>query len=368
MNIQYDNFMNYLFAKASVSGTPLAGTFELTSRCNLDCRMCYIHRRENDADAMAKELKTEWWLELAQKAQKSGMLTLLITGGEPLLRPDFEEIYRECHKLGLLLQVNTNGALINEEKISFFKRYRPQRINITLYGASRETYASLCGDDGAYDRAMNAVLRLTEEGVPVKLNFTDTAYNCCDTEKIMAFAKGNALPIQTVTYAFPPVRACEQGCYKTVRISPQEAAAEQVKIDKLRYGEEEFKKRMAAFAAGNPLPPSGDECQDLPTDKIRCRAGSTTFWVTWDGDMRPCGMMTEPSVHIEDFDSAWDEIRTEREKILMPPKCMACDLKPLCDMCSAVCYAETGHFDGVPEYACEKTKAYWEICKENIKG
>ena len=118
MKVQYENFMEYLFAKASGSGTPLAGTFELTSRCNLDCRMCYIHRRENDAEAAANEMSTEWWLSLARKAQSMGMLTLLITGGEPLLRADFEEIYRACHKLGLLLQVNPNGTLINEERCS----------------------------------------------------------------------------------------------------------------------------------------------------------------------------------------------------------------------------------------------------------
>ena len=366
MKVQYENFMEYLFAKASGSGTPLAGTFELTSRCNLDCCMCYIHRRENDAEAAANEMSTEWWLSLARKAQSMGMLTLLITGGEPLLRADFEEIYRECHKLGLLLQVNTNGTLINEEKVQFFKQYPPQRLNITLYGASRDTYAKLCGKGEAYDRVMNAIERLTQEGVPVKLNFTDTAYNCCDAEKIMAFAKEKDLPIQTVTYAFPPVRACEKGCYEAVRMSAEDAAKEHIKLQKLRYGEEGFRKRVEAFAQGNPIPPENDECQELPTDKIRCRAGDTTFWITWNGDMRPCGMMLSPSVKAEPFPEAWSAIRASREEILMPPKCMKCDLKPLCDVCAAVCFAETGQFDKVPGYACEKARAFWSLSKENI--
>lgn len=365
MELSYNNFMNYLFAKASGSGVPLAGTFEITSRCNLDCRMCYIHRRENDAEALKRERGTQWWTELAKTAQSMGMLTLLITGGEPLLRPDFEEIYTECYKLGLLLQVNTNATLINEEKVSFFKRYRPQRINITLYGASRETYEKLCGNGEAYDRVVNAILRLTEEGIPVKINFTDTAYNRCDTEKIFAFAKEHDIAIQTTTYQFPPVRACEQGCYNATRVSPREAAEEQFKIELLRYGEDGLRERMKKFAEGEPIIP--DECQDLPTERIRCRAGDTTFWVTWDGDIRPCGMMLEPSFPLEDFRREWQSIRAARQKIVMPSKCMACDFRPLCDMCSAVCYAETGRFDGVPEYACEKAKAFWDICKDNIK-
>ena len=83
--------MNRLFTKAGESGTPLGGTFELTARCCLDCRMCYIHRKESDLSARVKEKDTEWWLSLARQAKEKGTLILLLTGGEPLLRRDFDE-------------------------------------------------------------------------------------------------------------------------------------------------------------------------------------------------------------------------------------------------------------------------------------
>ena len=80
--------------------------------------------------------------------------------------------------------------------------------------------------------------------------------------------------------------------------------------------------------------------------------------------MTPCGMMVEPSVAIEDFDDAWNLIRAEREKIYLPAECKSCSLRKSCDICAAVSYAETGRFDGVPTYVCQKAKAYTKLCRE----
>ena len=85
----YQQYSAYLFQKAGAAGVPLSGTFELTARCNLDCRMCYIHRRANDAAALRGEWSAGQWLELASRCRDAGTLLLLLTGGEPLLRPDF---------------------------------------------------------------------------------------------------------------------------------------------------------------------------------------------------------------------------------------------------------------------------------------
>ena len=160
MELTYDTFISRLFAKATQTGTPLSGTFELTSRCTLDCKMCYIHKKQQDAEILEKEKPTKWWLDLAKKAQESGMLLLLLTGGEPMLREDFDEIYLTCKKMGLLVTINTNATLIDEKKIQLFKENPPQRVNITLYGTSRETYGNLCGVPQAYDKVVWAIKAL----------------------------------------------------------------------------------------------------------------------------------------------------------------------------------------------------------------
>lgn len=364
----YQLYSDYLFAKAEEWGIPLSGTFELTARCNLDCKMCYIHKRENDGLARSCEWGAEQWLSVARECQQAGLLHLLLTGGEPMLRPDFKEIYTGCRRLGLMVSVNTNATLIDDQMVDFLAADPPSRINITLYGASAETYGALCGDGSAYDRAVRAILALKQAGVLVKLNFSITPYNRQDGEQVYAFARQHGLPLQAATYMFPPVRACEKGCFAADRLTPEEAAWEQIVYDRSRFDPEELRQRWEQQLAGVRVSDPDGECQELPTERIRCRAGSSTFWLTYDGQLRPCGMMTQPSVNVRElgFAGAWNAIRAAREEILVPARCSSCDRKHVCDQCAALCFAETGQFDGVPDYMCEKTKSYLHLVQKEL--
>lgn len=358
----YQLYSEYLFARAGSQGIPLSGTFELTARCNLDCRMCYIHKRANDAAARAGERTAAEWLALAEECRDAGMLLLLLTGGEPFLRPDFREIYSGCRKLGLMVSINSNGTMIGPEMIRFLAADPPSRVNITLYGASPESYGALCGDPSAYERAVEAILGLQAAGVLVKLNFSITPYNRQDLPAVYRFAKEHGLHVQAASYMFPPVRACERGCFQADRMTPEESAAAQLEYDALRFPPERLRERLEQLLEGGSVPDPDAECQELPTERIRCRAGSSTFWATWDGQLRPCGMMTEPTeaLSAQSFRSAWDKLRAAREEILVPAGCGACSMRSACDQCPAICYAESGAFTEVPTYMCQRTRAYLE--------
>ena len=345
-DFDYDVFISRLFAKSEKTGTPLGGTFELTSRCTLSCKMCYIH----SAGCEKSEKSADWWIQLAQQAKEHGTLLLLLTGGEPLLRQDFEKIYLACREMGFLISINTNATLIDSEKIRFFAENQPQRINITLYGASKETYSSLAGNANAFEKTVSAIKGLKEAGVPVKLNFSMTSLNIHDAEAVQAMAKEMDLPIQPVSYLFPPA----QGCAENVTLSPEEAAKEHFLWQKRLLGEQSFSGYIDMKFRKNA---------SVRTDNtMDCRAGSTTFWITADGKMLPCGIMKEPGVPADHFGDAWNRIRTERKKILLPAECRSCKLRNICDMCAAVSYTETGVFGGLPEYACQKAKAYAKLC------
>lgn len=370
MTPSYSQWIDHLFAKSTLRGVPLSGTFELTARCNLNCRMCYIHKRQNDAAVMERERTTAEWLALARQAQERQMLLLLLTGGEPLLRPDFREIYTGCRKLGLLLSVNTNATLLDEDMVAFLRKDPPIRVNITLYGASPETYGTLCGDPSGYERAYAAVLALKEAGIRIKLNYSATPWNVHDLPAVYEFARQNELLIQTASYMFPPVRACENGpCAASERLTPQEAGQIRWEYERFRFDEQTLRQRTERMLSGLAVLEPG-ECQELPTERIRCRAGATTFWVTYDGQMRPCGMMERPSIDVmkHSFDAAWAYIRAEREKIMLPAKCTACKWKEICEFCPAVTYAETGKFEQAPEYVCAKTAAFLEAGTQWLAG
>lgn len=359
MGLEYDLFIMNLFSKADKSSLPLSGAFELTSRCPLDCKMCYVHRKENDCEAIKQEKDTEWWINLTEEAKNAGMLMLLLTGGEPLLRKDFEEIYLNAKKCGLLVSVNTNGLLIDDEKVSFFANNPPQKLNITLYGASKETYRNLCGNGEAYQKVTDAIIKLKQAGVNVKLNFTATQYNAHDVKKVFEFAKKLEIPVQTVSYMFPPVRIGGEAD----RTTPEEAAKIHFDCHILNMGEEKMKQHLEAKAKIKPEVDFTEGGEQIP-----CRAGRSTFWVTWDGKMSPCGMMTSPMFEIENFNDAWEKTKNSRAGIILPIKCKTCELRKYCDMCAAVTLAETGNFNSVPEYACRKAAEYKKLCDEYLNN
>lgn len=364
----YQIYNEYLFYKAGLMGIPYSGCFELTSRCNLDCKMCYIHKKANDREVINKEWSADRWIDLAKDCAKQGMLNLLLTGGEPFIRKDFFEIYEACKNLGLMVSINSNATCIDQDVINYFKSNAPTRINITLYGASSETYAALCGNGAAYEKVVNTILALKQAGIFVKLNYSVTPYNIHDMERVYEFAKEHNLPIQYASYMYPPVRACEMSDCTTERLTPEQSAKAQYIYDCLRFDEEERKARWRRKLQGQLVTDPDNECQELPNSRIKCRAGSSTFWVTWDGKMRPCGMMTNPSVDLNQlsFEDAWEEIKKETKEIYLPRKCGTCSIRNACDQCAAICHAETGEFTGVPDYMCDRTKAYLAMIQNEL--
>ena len=177
MPSNYTRYIDFLTYKAAQAGIPLSGTFELTARCNLDCKMCYIHKKANDSLVKKSEMSAAEWINIARTAQKAGMFLLLVTGGEPFLRPDFFEMYDEFKSLGLSVSINTNGTLITEKVVRHLEENSPARVNLTLYGASEETYSRLSGDETAFSRAYKAVEMLKEAKIPLKLNYSLTPMN-----------------------------------------------------------------------------------------------------------------------------------------------------------------------------------------------
>lgn len=251
-------------------------------------------------------------------------------------------------------------------------------MNITLYGASEATYEKLCRSGSAFERAYRAVAMLTEAGVPVKINYSVTPYNIGDLDAVERFANERNLPLQAATYMFPPVRAdenskispCKIGeCETCERFTPEESAAARWAHELRTLDPAIIEKRAEAVALNTDIPPAETECGDIPTERIRCRAGAAAFWITYNGQLRPCGMMCEPSASLKErgFSAAWNDIRAMRENIMVPAKCTACRFRNICEACPAVCFAENGRFDAEPTFMCKKMDAYTRLAAEYHK-
>lgn len=102
-------------------------------------------------------------------------IILLLTGGEPLLFPEFKELYKELQNMGMILTINSNGTLINEEWADFFAKHKPRRINITLYGADDQAYGKLCHYPAGFQKTVNAIRMLRDREIDVKINGSITS-------------------------------------------------------------------------------------------------------------------------------------------------------------------------------------------------
>lgn len=197
----------FLYAKASRMKVPLSGTFELSPVCNFSCRMCYVRKTVQEVRESPRGIMTlADWRRVAKQAREAGMLYLLLTGGEPLLWPDFWTLYDELVDMGFLVSINTNGSLIDEVAVAHFLRKPPLKLNITLYGASDETYKDLCGVGGVFAKVDSAITNLVRAGIPVKLNCSLTPQNARDLDWIVDYGKEKNVPVSVATYMFPPVR------------------------------------------------------------------------------------------------------------------------------------------------------------------
>ena len=347
----------YLHRKGAAQGVPLSGTFELTRRCNFNCRMCYIH--SSGAIGKEGELTAGAWLDIASQAVKAGMLFLLLTGGEPLLRDDFEEIYSGLNRMGLCLSLNTNGSLLRGRIAELFEKKPPNRINVSLYGASAGTYRTLCGTD-QLDTVKENIERMTAAGIDVRLNVSVTPDNLHELEPIAAFAAAHNLWVKATSYMYPPVRSDGAFGENGARLSAEEAGRYRVEIDRLLLSEEDFRRRLAAIANGTDLP-ADDACIDPSVEGSvsRCRAGRAGFWIDWRGGMRMCGMTPVcADLTRVDFQQGWNAVRLATQAIRLPAACTSCELRQLCPVCAAAAYTETGAYGTKPTYLCEMTSAY----------
>lgn len=357
----------YLYRKATAAGVPLSGTFELTPVCNMDCKMCYVRLSRQEQEKIAPLATGQQWLELAERVKELGLLYLLVTGGEPFSHPQIREILEGLHKMGLVVAINTNGTLIDENTVQWLKKCPPARINITLYGTSDATYGRLCRNPKGFTQTVSAIRLLKEAGIPVKLNCSLTPDNLSDLEGIVAFAKEQELYVQVATYMFPPMRKDPKLVGQNDRLPPELAAYYAAYCEYLTLGKETFLER----GCGVLLPDQDSDCAQVG-DGVRCRAGRCSFWVTWKGDLLPCGMFSVencPNVFREDFAGAWHQVKQQVAEIRLPVKCASCAVKDTCHACAAMVITESGDTQKVPQYRCDMIRSYpeqWQRVKEEI--
>jgi len=348
-----------LAAYAASTHVPLIGMFELTARCNFQCKMCYVHMSAAEISAAnAKELTAGQWLSLAEQAVKAGTLYLTLTGGEPLIRDDFEEIYTALSTMGLILGLNTNASLITKFE-RLLSKYPPDEILVTLYGAGAETYNKICGNPAAFDNVIKGLEFAAKLPAKLKIRATFIKDNKDQHKRLKDIAhrfKSDLGINPFVNMPVPGVSADVESC----RLSVGECM--DVLKEHEAYCDEQYKNikkpnaaaKTAIDGIGLGNPGERDPGLDIYPGILKCSAAKTMFHIKWDGKMYPCVSFLSPyTLPLEEgFKEAWDRLPDLLKDLRRPKECSGCEFSGQCNVCPARIEAETGSFDVASDYIC----------------
>ncbi|MBW1789298.1 MAG: radical SAM protein, partial [Deltaproteobacteria bacterium] len=279
--------------KASKLRVPVSGSIDLTHRCNLHCVHCYLGGRSGEGTAPERELTTDEWISILDRITEAGCLYLLVTGGEPLLKKDFAILYSHAKKNGMLVTVFTNGTMIDDDVLELFSRLPPREVEITLYGATPETYEHITGVKGSYGRCMEGIRRLRDARINVNLKTVLMTLNRHEFDPMREIAEAFGVRFRFDAAVFP--RFNGDTSPMKLRVSPEEA------VEKEASNGELLRQWVRLYERLKNMPVS---------DRLyQCGAGLTAFHIDPYGHLRPCLMSTSTAygqdLRSMGFETAW---------------------------------------------------------------
>ena len=336
----YGPLVHELHRRAAAQRQPVNGTFELTERCNLACRMCYVCQAPGDGARRTQELSAAAWLALARQAVDNGTVFLLLTGGEVFLRPDFFEIYTPLTRMGFILTLFTNGTLITEVIAARLAEAPPSRTEITLYGATAATYEAVTGVPGSYARCCAGIEALVKHRVPLGLKSTLTRRNVSELEAMRQMAHHWGLPFLASWLLFKrrdgarsEVEECRMSAAECVALEATDRAS----------ATEWTEAALRESSLGHDR-------------NFYCQAGRAAFVVNPLGEMNSCIDLPWPAARPLEigFRSAWEQVQHFVDSApLLAPLCVSCDARAFCPRCPAWSKLETGTLTEPVPYLCE---------------
>lgn len=332
---------------------------ELTERCNNNCIHCCINLPPDDLGAKSKELSTEEIEEILREAASLGCLTVRFTGGEPLLRNDFEEFYLYARRLGLKVLLFTNATLISPHLAKLFAGTPPlERIEVTVYGMNKGSYEAVTRIPGSFAKAFRGMDLLLEEKVPFVVKMAILPPNREELEDFEAWASTIPWMDGFPRYSMFFDLRCRRDSHaknlsiKKLRLSPEEG------LRVITRRQEEYLKDMREFCSRFTRPAG--------KSLFSCGSGIAHGCVDAYGNFQACLLLRHPltvydlkngSVKdaLEHFFPKVREIKAENPAYLA--RCAQCFLKGLCEQCPAKSWIEHGTLDTPVEYLCEVAHA-----------
>ena len=317
----------------------------------------------------AKELTFDEIERIADEAIAMDCMYALLTGGEPLLRPDFEDIYVMLKKKGFMISLFTNATLITEKTVELFKKYPPDVVEVSIYGVSEEVYEKVTRKKGTYKAMVRGLDLLLAAGIKTRLKAMVLKSNICEIDEIAAFCRKHTVDY----YRYDPLLSLRNDLdekrnetIKKERLSPEE----------IIWVENKDKKRMDSLVSfcekGFGKATVYQKGVDIPV--LACGAGKESVVISADGMLRACSALVKEELCYDIRKGSLDDafylfLPEMRQKTVVQnqiffEKCGSCEYINLCHWCPAHAYVETGALDKPIDFFCEVAHKRYENIKE----
>lgn len=343
--VSIQDYARRLMERPQAKRIPLSGTLELTLRCNNRCLHCYVNQPVHHEKAREKELGYTEIRRLLDDMAQEGTLWLLLTGGEPLLRADFRDVYLYAKKKGFLITLFTNGTLITPSLVDLLKEFPPRFVEITLYGVTEGTYEKVTQLPGSYKRCRQGIDLLLKGEIPLKLKTVVMRQNRHEFTATKRFVENLGLEFRFDALLNGSVDGSKD--VRKLRISPQQ-------VVELDLGDPQ---RHEAFRSLYERT-KGEEADG--EHLFRCGAGLWSFHIDPYGQLSLCNMARTPGYDLRDgtFAEGWHKFfpRVREQKPVRDNPCMECRLIHICDQCPGWSQLERSD-PGMPiDYLCQITR------------
>ena len=337
----------------AVPRLPLRASIDLTYRCNNDCRHCWLRLPANAAER-EQELTGDEIRRIADEARAMGCREWAISGGEPMLRPDFPEVFDYLTRAARTYTINTNGTLITPEIARLLTRKGTKMV--ALYGATAPVHDHITRKPGSFEALIRGIRYLREAGAGFLVQIIPMRDNYHQYEEMVSLGKSFS-PHYRVGAPWLYLSACgspqrnAEICRQ--RLDPKEVVA----LDQPETAEEE--SGDSSSSAHRASLPADDRLFAV------CIAARLDFHVDPYGGMTFCSFIKDPALRFDlrkgTLRQAWDEFipglaDTVRGGTEYRENCGGCERRRDCRWCGAYGYLEHGRYGAKLDYLCEVTR------------
>ncbi len=340
--------------------------WEITRRCNLFCEHC---RAAAEDSVYEGELSTQECFCVIDSILETGNPILILTGGEPLLRPDIFEIGKYASERGLRVVLGTNGTVITEQIAAQLAEIPISRIGVSLDFPTTELQNRFRGKSGAFEAAFSGIKKAQKAGIPIQINSTITKMNVQYLDDLL----GLALSLGAV--AFHPFMLVPTGRGKGLaeeELSPEEyeKILNWVCDKQKELGDRIFFKptdaphyvRILKQRGETIIKGHGGHPGTVNAITRGCLAGTGFCFISHVGRVQGCGYLDVEAGNVkeESFAQIWNDsylFHQLRDILLIEGKCGVCEFKRICGGCRARAYEDTGNYLAAEPYCIHQPVA-----------